>query len=159
VRVVDLVPQIRRPEVRELVSLSVGYPTPEKMDRVLRRYTDDPTRHLIGFERAGSLDGLDGYVGFEIHGDGSGTIWNIAVQPIARRQGLGRAIVRWLIDVAGLTHLTAETDNNAVGFYRRLGFTITSLGDERYPGTERFHCQLDAAVAARPGQGAGQADA
>jgi ribosomal protein S18 acetylase RimI-like enzyme len=103
VEVVDLVPLVDRPGVRELVSLSVGYPTPEKLGRVLRRYADDPARHLVGFERAGSLDG---YVGYEIHAPASATIWNIAVRPGARGQGLGRAIVRWLIDTAGLTHLS-----------------------------------------------------
>jgi ribosomal protein S18 acetylase RimI-like enzyme len=145
---VDLVPRRGQPAVRELFAYSVGYPTPEKLDRVLQRYAVDPARRLVGFERDGSLDG---YVGFELHGAGSATIWNIAVQLSARRQGLGRQIVRWLIDVAGLTRLTAETDQNAVEFYRRLGFTVTSLGDERYPGTERFRCDLDAgAVPSRP---------
>jgi ribosomal protein S18 acetylase RimI-like enzyme len=140
---VDLVPRREEPAVRALVALSVGYPTPEKLDRILRRYADDPARHLVGFDRDGSLDG---YVGFALHGAGSATIWNIAVRPSARRQGLGRQIVRWLIDVAGLTRLTAETDRDAVGFYRQLGFAVTSLGDERYPGTERFRCELVAEV-------------
>src|SRR5262249_28836832 len=63
--VVDLVPRRECPTVRDLVAYSVGYPTPEKMDRVLQRYADDPARRLVGFERGGSLDG---YVGFEIHG-------------------------------------------------------------------------------------------
>lgn len=145
--VVDLVPRRAEPEVRDLFSLSVGYPTPEKLDRVLARYADDPQRRLIGFVRAGALDGS---VGFEIHGATSATIWNIAVQPEARGQGLGRAIIRWLTDEIGLTRLAAETDRRAVGFYRRLGFSITSLGDARYPGTERFACKLDAGDGAEP---------
>jgi ribosomal protein S18 acetylase RimI-like enzyme len=138
---VDLVPLRTEPAVRELVAQSVGYPTPEKLDRVLQRYADDPARRLVGFERDGALEG---YVGFELHGAGAATIWNIAVQLHARRHGLGRQIIRWLIEVVGIVHLTAETDQQAVGFYRRLGFTVTSLGDEKYPGTERFRCDLDA---------------
>ena len=35
---------------------------------------------------------------------------------------------------------TAETDKDAVDFYRKLGFSVTSLG-EKYPGVERFHCE------------------
>jgi ribosomal protein S18 acetylase RimI-like enzyme len=33
----------------------------------------------------------------------------------------------------------AETDAEAVNFYRRLGFTTTSLG-EPFAGVERFRC-------------------
>jgi len=35
--------------------------------------------------------------------------------------------------------LEAETDADAVSFYERCGFAITSLG-ERFPGIERFRC-------------------
>lgn len=34
-----------------------------------------------------------------------------------------------------------ETDNDAVDFYRKYGFEITSLG-EKYPGVERFLCEF-----------------
>ncbi|WP_268921683.1 hypothetical protein [Metabacillus sediminilitoris] len=36
--------------------------------------------------------------------------------------------------------ITAETDKEAVVFYRNYGFKITSLG-EKYPGVERFLCE------------------
>jgi ribosomal protein S18 acetylase RimI-like enzyme len=138
-QVVDLVPRRERSAVRDLVAHAVGYPTPEKLDRVLGRYAADPARRLVGFERNGALVGM---LGFERHGDGCATVWNIAVEPDARRQGVGRAMVSWLVEVAGMSRVDAETDRHAVGFYRRLGFSITSLG-ERYPGTERFRCVLD----------------
>ena len=38
------------------------------------------------------------------------------------------------------TSIVAETDHEAVDFYRRYVFFITSLG-EKYPGVERFLCQ------------------
>ncbi|EOR21192.1 N-acetyltransferase GCN5 [Niallia nealsonii AAU1] len=37
------------------------------------------------------------------------------------------------------TFISAETDNDAVGFYRKNGFKITSLG-EKYPIVEWFLC-------------------
>ena len=45
----------------------------------------------------------------------------------------------------GLEEITAETDRDAVEFYRRVGFEVESLG-EQYPGTERFLCRLERAV-------------
>ncbi|MNP39986.1 hypothetical protein D3C76_1335850 [compost metagenome] len=35
--------------------------------------------------------------------------------------------------------IKAETDKDTVGFYKKIGFSITSLG-EKYPGVERFEC-------------------
>ncbi|MNW71139.1 hypothetical protein D3C74_508110 [compost metagenome] len=49
---------------------------------------------------------------------------------------------------AGIETITAETDREAVGFYRSTGFPITSLG-EKYPGVERFACILDVGAAAQ----------
>lgn len=36
--------------------------------------------------------------------------------------------------------VSAETDADAVEFYRKYGFKIKSLG-EKYPGVERFLCE------------------
>jgi ribosomal protein S18 acetylase RimI-like enzyme len=43
--------------------------------------------------------------------------------------------------------LEAETDSEALAFYRRIGFRVESLG-EKYPGVERFRCVLHAAAEA-----------
>ena len=37
-----------------------------------------------------------------------------------------------------LTYIEAETDKEAVEFYKKIGFQVKSLG-EKYPGIERFH--------------------
>lgn len=37
--------------------------------------------------------------------------------------------------------LRAETDGDAVGFYRACGFSVVSL-DEKYPGCVRYLCRL-----------------
>jgi len=37
--------------------------------------------------------------------------------------------------------VTAETDRDAVEFYRKYGFSIRSLG-EKYAGVKRFVCTL-----------------
>ncbi|PFE51898.1 GNAT family N-acetyltransferase, partial [Bacillus cereus] len=41
-----------------------------------------------------------------------------------------------------LTYIEAETDKEAVGFYKKCNFKIESLG-EKYPGIERFYCYLE----------------
>ncbi|PTX64852.1 hypothetical protein C8P63_10170 [Melghirimyces profundicolus] len=54
-------------------------------------------------------------------------------EAVNRPPFIGRKIIReWILE-EGMREVTAETDRDAVGFYRRLGFEIRSLG-ERYPG-------------------------
>lgn len=51
-------------------------------------------------------------------------------------QGLGSK----LIESTKINKMIAETDKDAVNFYKKKGFKITSLG-EKYPGVERFKCE------------------
>ncbi|AYD88907.1 GNAT family N-acetyltransferase [Actinomyces sp. 2119] len=63
-----------------------------------------------------------------------------------RGNGLGRLL---LTAVARLGFcVIAETDDDAVGFYRRLGFRVTTAPeDPRWPGATRYRCVLDTAAA------------
>lgn len=72
---------------------------------------------------------------------GHGRLDAIAVRESARDRGIGRELVRRVVTVLDLVELQAEADLDAVGFYRRLGFTVVGLG-EQHPGTERFACTL-----------------
>lgn len=50
-------------------------------------------------------------------------------------------MINELIKKKRIVRIKAETDKDAVGSYRKNGFSITSLG-EKYPGVERFDCTL-----------------
>lgn len=63
----------------------------------------------------------------------------IAVDPSRQGHGIGRRLVEYAVTEHLAASLQAETDHASVGFYRRLGFQVTSLG-EKYPGVERFIC-------------------
>lgn len=49
-------------------------------------------------------------------------------------------MIKCVCEIHSLSYISAETDRDAVGFYRKYGFQITSLG-EKYPGVERFKCE------------------
>jgi ribosomal protein S18 acetylase RimI-like enzyme len=136
--VTDLKPRLDEPAVRSLLARSIGYPTTAKIAAVCERYRHDDRRILLGFERDSVLVS---YAGLELVGPSEAILWNIVVVPAAQGQGIGRAIVTYVRNRFARRQLVAETDRNAVGFYRACGFTIESLG-ERYPGTERFRCTL-----------------
>jgi ribosomal protein S18 acetylase RimI-like enzyme len=69
------------------------------------------------------------------------TISAIAVAQDHRGMGIGRLLVTGALERLESRSLYAETDGDAVEFYRQLGFAVSSLG-EKYPGVERFACRL-----------------
>lgn len=76
-----------------------------------------------------------------------GEIRHIAVAAPARRKGVGRTLVAALCDrYPQVRRWRAETDDEALGFYRRLGFAVCDLG-ERYPGVHRYACLLEPSAA------------
>jgi ribosomal protein S18 acetylase RimI-like enzyme len=90
----------------------------------------------------------DGPVGFVAFGarDGVMEIDYIAVSERAAGQGWGRALVDAVRARAGDRPLRAETDDDAVDFYRRLGFAVRAAGgpDPRWPDRRRYDCLLSA---------------
>ncbi|WP_164960833.1 GNAT family N-acetyltransferase [Mammaliicoccus sciuri] len=66
-------------------------------------------------------------------------IKHIAIQNHIQNKGLGTEIINEIHQLFPKRKLVAETDNDAVGFYTKLGFKIISLG-EKYPGIIRYKC-------------------
>jgi len=54
---------------------------------------------------------------------------------------MSRPVVKHVCQGLRLKRITPEIDDSAVGFCRKCGLAITSLGQE-YPGVERFLCEL-----------------
>ena len=133
---VELAARLDDPNVISLLAFSVGFPTPERLRTVMARYQEQAQWRLLGIEQDGILAGC---IGVELSADGCAVIHNIAVAVEFRERGFGRAMIEAVAEQFQLRQLVAETDVDAVGFYRRCGFEITSLG-ERYPGVERFRC-------------------
>lgn len=78
-------------------------------------------------------------VGMELIGENKARLCHIAVSKANRHQGLASYMIKEIIRIHQLVYLEAETDYEAVEFYRKCGWIITSLG-EKYPGVERFQC-------------------
>ncbi len=77
-------------------------------------------------------------IGIEIIGANKARICHIAVAPQYRNKGIALQMIKEVVKMLQLTYIEAETDNEAVEFYEKIGFQVKSLG-ERYPGIERFH--------------------
>jgi ribosomal protein S18 acetylase RimI-like enzyme len=120
----------------EILALSVGGATVEKLERVKASYAD-PNSGLAG---AFANSRLAGAIGFRRRGTEL-EITHIAVREDFRRQGVARALIcevaRWHANYEPV----AETDDEAVGFYRALGFNTEALPREMNL-IQRWRCRL-----------------
>ncbi|MNJ48395.1 acetyltransferase [compost metagenome] len=84
---------------------------------------------------------LVGLIGISYLTEDEVELRHMAVKSNKRRLGLGKKLIRDFINENLIKKMEAETDKDAVDFYRKIGFQIMSLG-EKYPGVERFKCIL-----------------
>jgi ribosomal protein S18 acetylase RimI-like enzyme len=65
-------------------------------------------------------------------------IRSIAVAPFWRHRGLGRGLLNALAERLRAERIVVETDDDAVGFYRRCGFTVEGVPPKF--GRPRYWC-------------------
>jgi GNAT superfamily N-acetyltransferase len=123
-----------------VLSQAIWMPTDDKVSRLIAETYRGPTAALYAWKDAETADVI-GPVGIRRRPGGAVDILHVAVAETSRRRGVGRRMIEALRGTPGVRELVAETDGDAVDFYRRCGFTVTSLGD-KYPGRERFRCVL-----------------
>ena len=126
-------------QLRDLLSLSIGFPTPEKVAAVARRYRNDPDWTLYGWEDRSRA--LTGCIGIERRSIKEAKVRHLAVAPAARGQGIGSALLAAAIKSMPVERVFAETDQDAVGFYQRGGFAAIETTSRS--GRRRFLCTKD----------------
>lgn len=125
--------------IQTVLAAAVGDPSEGGLTRLLNE-----TYRASGARLDVIWDGAEiiGVIGSRARGPELAEILHLAVDAPYRGRGWGRTAVRHLgTAVYPDRSLMAETDQDAVGFYARLGFSIEPLG-EKYPGRERFRCIL-----------------
>jgi len=124
-------------ELISLLSESI-YPNEELVLQEYEHYRNDKSRILLGKIENGELVGL---IGIVYQTENEIELKHIAIKFSKRKQGLGKKLIKEFMQENPIRRIEAETDMDAVDFYRKVGFQIISLG-EKYPGVERFKCIL-----------------
>ncbi|QYR19324.1 GNAT family N-acetyltransferase [Paenibacillus sp. sptzw28] len=124
-----------RSEVKRLIAQCM-WPDDERIEKELNKYMESDSRELLGYINNNELVGLIGVVYESIE---KVELKHIAVKAGYRGNGIGSYMLNEFIQTRKTVRIKAETDKDAVGFYRKFGFAIMSLG-EKYPGVERFEC-------------------
>ena len=124
------------PEVLTLLAPSVYNPTPERLKHRAEEYAADSN------VKAYACKNSEKYIGIIVFVTENGIteILDIAVKPEYRKHGIGRKLIDFIFTQFPIDNITAETDDEAVGFYKKCGFAVTPVGE--FCDTKRYFCKL-----------------
>ena len=107
------------PEIYQLLSECMYMPTWDKLAARANEYMSNDAIHIFG-----SYDNkrITGIIVINHNQDGSHEIKEIAVAPEYRNRGIGKGLIQYVCDELSISMLYAETDDDAVDFYRHCGF-------------------------------------
>ena len=123
-----------RRKVGDILAAALGNPSPERLAGLFDVYGATPDRTLYVAECDGQPVGV---IGVQKADGPGGLIVHLAVHPDLRRRGIGRYLIDAATKARGLTAVTAETDQDAVEFYRACGFDMREIGSP-WPDVRRF---------------------
>ena len=112
------------PEILTLLAPSVYNPTPERLKHRAEKYTAD------SIVKAYACKNSEKYIGIVVFKteNGAAEILDIAVKPQYRKKGIGKSLIDFIFTQFPIDTITAETDDEAVEFYKRCGFNVIGFG-------------------------------
>jgi|GEM_PF-149435 len=123
------------PAVRRIIAYAAFDDSPEGIAKIIKKYQSDPNLHFYAWVDNNEVLGICGY---EVNND-KVEIHLISVDENARGRGIGGAMITALREKY-CKDIEAETDADAVGFYRKCGFeTIEFMHETR---GKRYTCLL-----------------
>lgn len=134
----DVKASLWQPEVLALLKPSVYNPTPERLKHRAEEYAADSN------VKAYACKNSEKYIGIVVFVTENGTaeILDIAVKPEYRKHGIGRKLIDFIFNRFPVDTIIAETDDEAVEFYKKCRFTITPT--KEVSDTRRYFCKLSA---------------
>jgi len=131
----EITSALANPTIKKLLSYAT---LEEKVNEEYKKYACLPSRKLYSIEVNGETISC---IGVEFLNSKRAVIKHIAVLPRERGKGIGSSMIRFLCKNYDIHSIFAETDKEAVNFYSKFGFQITSLGEECH-GVKRFLCKF-----------------
>ena len=132
--IIDIKLSICENRIYELLAPSVYNPTEERLLNRAKKYQEDENTNIYAYKDNGEYKGI---VVFEILNN-SATILDIAVKPEHQKCGIGSKLIDFIFNSFNTQNITAETDDDAIGFYKKYGFTAADTKVEF--DTKRYVC-------------------
>ena len=124
-------------EVFTVLSDAIYEATIEKARMIILEFCTNNKNDLFGYFESGNLVGI---IGIEINEEIE--IKYIGVEESNRNNGIGTKLINFIREVTK-QHVFAETDDDAINFYKRYGFTCEVL-EKYYNGKKirRYRCLM-----------------
>lgn len=135
--IINIKEKLKSEELLEILVESVYMPTAERLNSRAEAYINNSDIIVLG---ASMNNRFLGIIVLENNGDDELVILDIAILKSIQRQGIGRTLIEYVKETYQPKCITAETDDDAIDFYRKIGFEVKSLG-EKYPEIMRYECQ------------------
>lgn len=135
--ILDIKESLRSEEILPILAESVYMPTVEKLNARAESYMNNSKVTVLGASKDDKFCGIivmENREGKELY------ILDIAVLKGNQKQGIGHAMITYVQEIYRPSCIIAETDDDAVNFYRKIGFKVKGLG-EKYPGITRYECK------------------
>ena len=116
-------------------------PTEEKFSKKVEQFLNNNSVKIFACFRHGKIVGVMAVSFIE---QKKVEIFGIAVDLSARGKGIGSYMINQIVKEYDLISVYAETDNDAVGFYQKNGFSVTEFSeiyDEKM--VIRYKCELN----------------
>lgn len=104
----------------KLLAPSVYNPTQERLLNRAKKYQEDENTNLYAYKVDRKYKGI---VVFKIINN-SATILDIAIKSKQQGQGIGSKLIDLIFNSFNALNITAETDDDAIGFYKKYGFIV-----------------------------------
>lgn len=121
-------------EILALLAPSAYNSTQERLLNRAIKYKANESTHIYAYR---DNDKYKGIVIFKIINN-SATILDIAVKPEYQGRGIGSKLIDFIFNSFNVHNITAETDDDATGFYKKYGFTVADTKVEF--DTKRYVC-------------------
>ncbi|KQR08817.1 GNAT family N-acetyltransferase [Deinococcus sp. Leaf326] len=131
------------PELGALLARAM-FPNPERVQQELTAYRSGAGGQVFAWEIGGVVVSAAG-VHLEAGGPGA-ELRHIGTAPAHTGRGYGRALVYAAAKALAVRSIWAQTDDGAVGFYRRLGFVVSAVPSPWK--VNRYLCRLTLPAAA-----------
>ena len=128
---------ITEPDILKLLAPSVYNPTEERLLNRAKKYHEDENSNIYAYKHNGQYKGI---VIFKI-ANNSATILDIAVKPEYQGGGIGSKLIDFIFNSFNVNSIIAETDDDAIGFYKKYGFSVESTVVKF--DTKRYLCKKD----------------
>lgn len=121
--IIDVKESLCDKSVYTLLAPSVFNPISERLLSRAEKYQADDNTSVYAYSENGEYKGI---IVFKIK-ERTAEILDIAVIPEYKGNGIGSRLIDYIFTRFAVNKITAETDDDAIGFYEKYGFTVGDI--------------------------------